>query len=97
MPRGHDGKVSRAVFHLLAVLRDHLHPAGDEVAGVRGLAAVGLGDRLDVFGPTPAGLEGGPAHRSAIEVDQLQPTGSVLEGADLFGIVEALSDQSRHL
>lgn len=42
VPRRHDGEVAGAVFHLLAVVHDDFHRAGDEVASVGGLAAVGL-------------------------------------------------------
>ena len=76
-----------------AVGHDDLHPAGDEVAGVRGLAGLGAGDRLDVCRPAPAGLEGGPADRSGVEVDQFELAAAVLERADLFGLVQALADQ----
>src|SRR6266478_8703939 len=38
----HDGKIPRAVLHLLPVVHDDLHPTGDEVAHMGSLTAVGL-------------------------------------------------------
>ena len=48
VPRRHDREVARPVLDLLAVVHHDRHATGDEVARVRGLAAVGAGDRLDV-------------------------------------------------
>ena len=49
VPGRHDREVAWAVLHLFAVVHHDLHPPGHEVAHVGGLAAVGLGDRLDVL------------------------------------------------
>jgi hypothetical protein len=53
--------VEHAERLLLPVVHDDLDMAGEAVAGVRGFAAVGPRDRLDVLGPPPAGIEDGPA------------------------------------
>jgi hypothetical protein len=45
----HDREVAGPVLLLLAVVNHHLHPAGDEIAGMRRLAAFSSGDRLDVL------------------------------------------------
>ena len=44
--RLHDAEVTGPVLHLLTIVHDHLRAAGHEVAGVRCLATVGLGDWL---------------------------------------------------
>ena len=49
-----------------------------------GLAAFGACDRLDVLRPAPPRLEGGPAHRSGLDIDQLQLAAAGFEPADLF-------------
>jgi hypothetical protein len=38
------------------------------------LARVGASDRLDVHGPTPAGLIGHPADDRIVEIDDVDPT-----------------------
>src|SRR4249919_2731388 len=55
--RDRDG-VAGADLALGSVVHDDVHPAGEHVAEMRGLAAVRLGERLDVLGPAPAWLEG---------------------------------------
>ena len=49
-------------------------PAGHMVLEVRRLAALGVDQRLDRGGPSPAGLKGGPAERDAAQRHQLDLT-----------------------
>src|SRR5205823_14829104 len=93
---GADHEVTGSELGFFAVVHDDFHAAGDEGAHVGGLAAVGAGDGLDVFGPLPAGLEGGPSDGSAFEVDQLELAGVLFEGTYFFGAVEALLDEAGH-
>src|ERR1700687_1056995 len=78
-------EVAGPELHLLTVIHDDLHAPGDEVAHMGGLAAVGLGDRLDVRGPFPAGFERRATDGCAGEVDQLHLAHAGLEGPDLVG------------
>src|SRR6478752_5062 len=81
----HRGEVAGAVLDFLTVVHHDLHPAVDEVAKMRGLAAVGAGDRLDVLRPAPAGPEDRPADRVFRQVDELELARAALEGASLLG------------
>jgi hypothetical protein len=58
---------------------------------VRRLAAVGAGDRLDVRGPLPAGLEGGASQGAGVDVHEFELALAILERPGLFGRVEALA------
>src|SRR5579884_2597001 len=99
----HPGVVSRRGDHhvagpelvLGAIVHADAHASRDDVARVRALAALGLGDRLDVLRPAPARLEDRTAHDAlAADVDDLQLAAVVLEGAHLVRCVEALAQQS---
>src|ERR1035437_8896721 len=85
MPGRHDCEVPWAVLNLLAVVHDHLHPTGDEVARVGGLATVGLGDRLYMLRPSPTRQERGAADDTAFQVHQAEFAGAPLERAGFFG------------
>src|SRR5712692_1021766 len=93
---GHDSEVSRAELHLLAVIHDDLHPARDEVAHVSGLAAVGLGNGLDMFRPLPSRLEGRAADCSGFEIHQFDLALAVMKRPGLLRRIKALSYQSGH-
>jgi len=49
VPWCHNGKVTRAILHLFAVVCDDFHPARDKVPRVSRLTTFGLGDRLHVL------------------------------------------------
>src|SRR5712671_7372448 len=89
-------EVPRTKLHLLAVVHDDLHPAGDEVAHMGGLAAVGVGDGLDVLGPLPTGLERRPANWPALQVHEFEFAHPLLERPGLLGRIKALADHSCH-
>src|SRR5213076_1582197 len=61
--------VAGANLELRAIIHVDLHSPRDDVAEVRHLARVGPGDRLDVLGPLPAGLERRLADDLAADVE----------------------------
>src|SRR5215216_3536806 len=77
-------EVAGTKLGLLTVIHDHLHPAGDVVTDVRGLATLGLGDRLDVLRPLPSGVERPPTDGPRVQVDHLDLSHSFFEGPGLF-------------
>src|SRR5438309_7739840 len=81
-------EVSRAGHELGAVVHADAKPPAHVVLEVRGLAACGLRDGLDVVRPAPAGLEDEAANRRASQGQQLGMP--VLELTDLLGLDEAL-------
>src|SRR5207245_2074426 len=79
---------------LLPIVHHHMHVAGDAVAEVVGLAALGPRDRLNALGPAPAGLEDRAHHHPAIQMHDLDR--AVLDWAGLVGGVECLALKSGH-
>src|SRR5208283_237702 len=67
-----------------------------EIACVRRLATVGLGDGLHMLGPLPPREEGGASDCAVVGRDHLELSGGTLEGPNLIGLVEALAGQSWH-
>src|SRR5207247_3762210 len=90
-------EVSGPELHLFAVVHDDLHPSPDEIAQVGSLAAVSLGDRLDVLGPLPPRLECRATDSPAIKVDQFELAHPVLKRPGLFGRIETLAHHSSHI
>jgi len=73
---------------LPAVVRDHVHQAGDGVAEVMELAMIGAGDLPDMGRPAPARLVDGSADRGLTDVDQDRAPTRV--GTHLVGCAQAL-------
>src|SRR5438034_1003809 len=82
------GKVSGPRHKLGAVVHADAKPPADVVLEVRGLAACGLSDWLDVVRPAPAGLEDEAANRRASQGQQVGMP--VRKLTDLLWLDEAL-------
>src|SRR5919204_4833050 len=82
------GDLAGAGDELGAVVHADRELAADVVLEVRRLAAVRSGDRLDVVGPAPAGLEGVPADLAVADVEDLGAAAPEL--ARLVGLPESL-------
>src|SRR5919197_6679877 len=82
------GDLAGAGDELGAVVHADRELAADVVLEVRRLAAVRCGDRLDVVGPAPAGLEGVPADLAVADVEDLGA--AVGELARLVGLPDSL-------
>src|SRR5919197_3767175 len=82
------GDLAGAGDELGAVVHADRELAADVVLEMRGLAAVRSGDRLDVVGPAPAGLEGVPADLAVADLEDLGA--AVGELARLVGLPESL-------
>jgi hypothetical protein len=94
-----DGEIAGTVFHFLAAVgHDEFHSPGDEVAGMRGLAAIGLRDGLDVLGPAPAWLESRSPYWAGIEVDQFElacvAVDTLRTSSGLSGLWQSSADMS---
>src|SRR6186997_161002 len=85
---GQGGDVARSGDELRAVVHADRELAADVILEVRCLAARGLGDRLHVARPAPAGLELEAADAAAADVED--PRGAVREFPCLVGTLEAL-------
>src|ERR1700733_9816815 len=68
---GQRGDVAGTGDEFGAVVHADGEPSADVVLEVRCLAAVGLGDRLDVVGPAPARLEDEPADLGVAHLENL--------------------------
>jgi len=86
-----DHEIAGAELLLFAVVHDDLDAPGDAVPHVRCLTALCLRDGLDMLRPLPARLERGPAHRSLVEVYELELPRALFERTRLFGRIEALA------
>src|SRR5690606_11422097 len=73
---------------LRAVVHADREPPGHVVLEVRRLAAFGLGERLHVVRPAPAGLEHEPADLAAADLDDLGP--AARKFAQLVRMLESL-------
>src|SRR5919201_2546897 len=82
------GDLARAGDELGAVVHADRELAADVVLEVRRLAAVRSGDRFDVVGPAPAGLEGVSADLAVADLEDLGA--AVGELARLVGLPESL-------
>src|SRR5919108_1961355 len=82
------GDLARAGDELGAVVHADRELAAHVVLEVRRLAAVRSGDRLDVVGPAPAGLEGVPADLAVADLEDLGA--AVRELARVIGVPESL-------
>jgi hypothetical protein len=89
-----DHEVTRAKLNLAAVVHHDFHAPRDEVANVGSLAAVGLGNGLDVLGPLPARLKPGATDGAVLRLNQLKLALAGFELACLLRRVETLADQS---
>src|ERR1035437_4006178 len=67
--------------------------AGELVAVMRGLAAIGFGDWLDARRPLPSGLEGCATDRSSGDLHKLDL--ALVEVSNLFGGIQALHFERR--
>src|SRR5207248_2172513 len=79
---------------LRAVVVLDVHRAGDQIAKVLGLAAVGLGDGLDALRPLPSRLEREPADLGAADVYDLDA--GLVGRADLIRRVHVLAVDAGH-
>src|SRR5438045_1372910 len=61
--RHHD--IARSDLSLGAVVHPNTHPIRQDIARMRCLTGLGLGNRLNVLGPAPAGLEDAPPNNHA--------------------------------
>ena len=86
--------IARSDLELRAVLHAHPQAARQHVADVAVLAPRGPGHRPDIPGPAPARTEHEVAHRSLIEVEQVDVT--VGELADLVRRGQVLALETRH-
>src|ERR671936_849834 len=82
------GDLAGAGDELGAVVHADRELAADVVLEMRGLAAVRSGDRPDVVGPAPAGLEGVPADLAVADLEDLGT--AVRELTRLVGLPESL-------
>src|SRR5713101_2679524 len=85
--RDHD--IAWAVVDLRAVVRLDDHPAGEDVCGVIGLAAVGAGNGLHIVRPLPPRLEG-PANDRDIAHREESHGDFTLAWPRLIRLVQAL-------
>jgi hypothetical protein len=65
--RGDREDIAGSGLAFCAVVHDDLHSARENVAEMDRLAAVGSGDRFDVLGPGPPGLEHALEHRPGVK------------------------------
>jgi hypothetical protein len=89
------GNVARADLALLSAARLHPHAARQAVQQMRGLAAVGPCNRLDVLRPSPAGLEGPVQDRMSCDVHH-RCVALACEGPRLVGLCDVLDLKVSH-
>src|SRR5207249_4629494 len=77
-----------------AVVKDDPRPAADDETRVVDLAAGGAGERPNVLRPAPTGFQDCPPDGHITDRHDLRPT--LLEGARLVRIAQALGLESRH-
>lgn len=83
------GDIARASVELGAIGHLDVQCALDVVLEMRRLAQLGIGQPLDVGGPSPARLQAEPADLAASDAEQIDP--AEVEAADLVRGVEALA------
>ena len=86
--RRHIECITRAVLDLGTVVHLHDHAPFKDIAGVRGLARGRSSDRLNVFGPTPSGLEDTPTNGAIADCDDLKLALSILKRSRFIRLVE---------
>jgi len=94
--RGDRNNIAWPYLALCPIVHADPHAARDAVHEMRGLAAVGLRDRLDITGPGPAWLERAQEDRMAGEVDDVSVT-MRSELSNLFGRSYVLDREASHV